>query len=110
MIEKVYIDTNKVRSTADNISYYNNTIQNNYSTVLDAIKKITYNWEGTAADRAQDKYRVIHRCYYEGSAGTRFDVIESYVSFLKDIVAQGYEKTEATNQKISKAYGNINEE
>jgi len=103
-MDRIFANTDEIQKTAQTISNYNNTIQNRYDMVINSVKKVTNNWSGKASDTAQSRYRIIHRCYYEGTENTRYEVINNYVKALNEAVANGYNQTEKLNTKLADAF------
>lgn len=103
-MDKIYANTDAIQEVAQNIASYNNSIQNQYSIVNTAISKIKNNWSGQAFEIAEKKYRIFHRCYYEGTENTRYSVIDDFVKILNLSIADGYEQTEKLNTKLADAF------
>lgn len=96
----IQVNTASVLATADQIDTINKKIREGLSEVDMAIRSLQQDWEGEASYSCTNKYEYIKRDFSD----TRFSVINSVVSFMRNQVGEGYEATEHSVSSAASAF------
>lgn len=96
----IQIDTGAVSEAAKQIGNLNQKMHDNLSEVNQAVSLLRQNWSGSAATKWLKKYDTIKN----DLSNTRFLVVDGLVSFMKNQVGEGYEKTETAVSKAAAAF------
>ena len=97
MADVIKVDTAKVTAAADRMANYNRKMRDEFSSVESAMKSLDAVWESSAASSVMSAFNTIKNTYKEA----RYDVVDRYVTFLKQQVDPSYTKTENTNKSLS---------
>ena len=98
----IQVDTNLVRSSVTSLDGINNNLESAFDSVIKSVNKLNSSWEGSASSKAISKFNKI-KSDFCGASG-RKAIMQSYIKFLSDAVATGYEATEDTNIKLSELF------
>ena len=93
----VKINTDLVSATATKISGLNNEMRAGFNDVQNAIKKLDSAWDGAAATSAMNKFNAIKNAYCDA----RYNVVNNYVTFLRQQIDAGYVQTEQVNTSLA---------
>lgn len=93
----VKISTDLVATAANKISSLNNEMRNGFPEVQSAINKLNGAWDGAAATAAMNKFNAIKNAYCDA----RYDVVNNYVTFLRQQIDAGYTQTENVNTSLA---------
>lgn len=96
---EIKIDTQLIADAANEINTINNSLETDFATVSRSITRLDTSWDGTAATKAMSTFYSI-KSEMTGSYG-RKAILNTYIEFLKNIVAYNYESTENTNIKLA---------
>lgn len=100
MSTRMTLNTDQVLTIASQIESDNQQLQqllNDSKTTLDSLSA---NWTGTAAEQTRASYDTFAgKCFQ-----TYFDVLEQYVKFLRNNVAEQYTQTENINTRLADAF------
>ena len=100
MSTRMTLKTDQVLAIASQIESDNQQLQqllNDSKTTLDSLSA---NWTGIAAEQTRASYDTFAgKCFQ-----TYFDVLEQYVKFLRNNVAEQYTQTENTNTRLADAF------
>lgn len=96
----VKIDTNCVSAVADQIADINKKMEDDFSSVSEAIGELEKSWQGSASIATLEKFGKIKSSY----CTNRYNVINNMVLFMKKQVCGGYEQTEAAVTSAAEAF------
>lgn len=99
-MSRLKVDTNAIRNTAGKIASCNNQMKNEFTTIEAKMQSLQGTWSGSAADKATKSFAKIKNEYNT----TRYEVMDSYVSFLKQQVGVGFDEVEKANKKLADAF------
>lgn len=97
IVEK--IDTDIVRTVANNLKVLNSQMKNGFEDVQASILELGASWQGSAASRAIDSFDKI-----KDLSLARYDVMNSYANFLLLYIGEGYEDTDKKNKSIADTF------
>ena len=84
-------------ATAGRIKSYNQQMRDGFPNVQSAITRLNNSWDGSASEKAMNKFNEIRSNYCEA----RYNVLDNYVNFLYQQVGEGYTQTEDTNVSLA---------
>lgn len=90
------VRTENISAAAEKLYQVNAAIDSRFSDVSDGRGILGSNWNSAAGTAAKD--RLSQLC--KGSEA-RFAVMENYVTYLRRLVAPGYESAETANTNLS---------
>lgn len=93
----IKMDTDAVRSAADNIATLNGDMKDSLIELSKTIGNLRSSWEGKAAETCIGKFNDMNSAYGE----SRHTVINNVVLFLKQQIGEGYEETEKVNVSLA---------
>ena len=97
----ILVDTEKVKGTATKIKKVNSELTSSFnSNVEGKIKRLQNNWEGQAANLIIGHFYSIK----SEMLNAREIELHNYELILRNIIGEGYEKTEITNTKLSSLF------
>ncbi len=94
------VNVESIISTAEALSEINKQIDEEYEALDKKMKELGEFWKGPAAEAAIAKYWEIKSKYFS----PRHDVVENYITFLRQQVGEGYAATEKTNTSLADAF------
>lgn len=97
IVEK--IDTDEVRTVANNVKHYNCQMRDRFDDVEAAISQLEACWHGEAASNAIQSFGEIRPML-----DSRFAVMDSYANYLLSYIGDNYEKTEVIVTSIADMY------
>lgn len=100
----VEVNTKKVISTSNYIEKENKKLNDEFDKVSHSILVLANNWNSPARDIGIDCFNRIKKTYQDSGKSSRYEVIQTYVDSLREIVAADYVKVEDVNTKIADAY------
>lgn len=103
-MDKITIDTDKVRETANLISSNNQKLDNEFKSVENAISYLENGWVSPAKDYCASKFNKIKSTYIGSSSTSRYSAIEGYVKFLKEYIGDIYDEVETSNTSLADAF------
>lgn len=95
-MSKIKVDTDSLRYTANKIKKINLEINDCFFTVQNAVKKLEETWSGTASNNVISAFENVKKL-----ENNRMQIFNNYQELLEKTVAQGFEKTESANIKLS---------
>ena len=104
VVDKIYVETDRVKEVAKSIGKYNKTIQDGFDAVNKSMNNLLNKKKKKKKEKAFARYKVIKKVYQDDQTSSRYQVIDNYRKLLEEVVAPDYEKTETTNVKIAEAY------
>ena len=100
MSDSIKVNTANVAAAANKIANYNTAIRNDFSAVEKAIKSLGTAWESVASHNAISSFHSIKDAYHDA----RYNVVNNYVTFLRQQVDEGYTQTETVNKSLADAF------
>ena len=100
MANRIEVDVNAVRSTAEKITTINKTIRSDFEEAEQAIRSLSAAWNSQAGDAVVRHFSSIKNAYYD----RRFQVMADYSKFLQTQVSAGYTETESQNVSLADAF------
>lgn len=94
------INTDSVVTAATNIKTINRQIRDGFSSVQNAVTQLDNAWDGSAATNAIGKFNEIKNKY----PNSRYNVIDSFASFLLQQVGERYVQTEDGIKSLAKEF------
>ena len=99
MSDSIKVNTANVAAAANKIANYNTIIKKEFSSVEAAIKSLDSTWVGVASNNAISSFNGIKSAYCDA----RYDVLDNYVTFLRQQIDAGYTQTEKANKSLADA-------
>lgn len=103
-MEEMRIDTDKIRDIANNISYDNKKLDEEFKNVKVAMSYTFNNWVSPAKDYCDAKFNRICRTYIGDASTSRYNAIQSYVKYLKEYIGDVYDEVEIENTSLADAF------
>lgn len=100
MAGEIKISVDQVSQIATTLENLNGRLQEQLQTSQETINNLTNIWEGEAASATVEAYNSFATKHFQNY----YDVIDSYVKFLRNNVVQGYTETETTNTTLADAF------
>ncbi len=100
MAGTIKISTDQVEAIATNIETLNNKLNDTLESSLASVKGLSSTWTGDAATATLAAYDSFASNYFQNY----YDIIKSYVTFLRQNVSADYQTTETTNTSLSDAF------
>lgn len=100
MAGQIRIDTDQVRTIAQTIETLNGQLKDELENAKSTITNLSTTWEGEAANATITGFTEFSTKYFK----SYYDIIDNYVKFLRNTVAQGYDTTETSNTNLSEAF------
>ena len=94
------LDTEQVLSIASQIENDNNQLKELLENTKGTIDSLSSTWTGKAADETRASYEQFANKFFQ----QYYDVLDQYVKFLRNNVAEQYEKTETVNTQLADAF------
>lgn len=94
------ISTDQVTQIADSIDAENKKLSDELKACKAAIDSLENIWEGEAAQATISSFTEFSNKFFQNYE----DVIDQYVKFLRNNVAQGYFETETQNISLADAF------
>ncbi|WP_462410820.1 WXG100 family type VII secretion target [Neobacillus sp. Marseille-QA0830] len=92
MAGTIKVNTAQVAEIAQTLEGINNKLMDELTRSKETINNLKSTWEGEGADATVAAYEEFSQKYFQ----TYYDIITSYVDFLRRNVDQGYFETETT--------------
>ena len=93
----IYINPQKVYDIALRIQKGNKELLDNYSSVSNSVDKLSQVWESPTASKSLPVIEDLRSKYVH----RRYETIDAYVSYLKNLVGTGYSETEHDNVSLA---------
>lgn len=100
MAGTIKISTDQVEAIATSIENGNKKLKTTLEESQAAIKSLTSTWQGEASQATIGAYESFAANYFQNY----YDIIDSYVKFLRTSVAAGYVETETSNTSLADAF------
>lgn len=100
MAGQIRVSTAQVAEIATTIEGLNKRLQEKLEESQAMIKNLANTWEGEAATATIEAYDSFAAKYFQNY----YNIIDSYVKFLRTNVEQGYFETETANTTIADAF------
>lgn len=100
-MSEININTEAVEQAAILLTENNNTMQNQFGEVNQAMEKLAKNWNGSASDVSLSEFREIRKIYYEDSTTSRYSVMKNHINYLTDFITPEFKKTESVNTRLA---------
>ena len=100
-MSEININTEAVEQAAIILTENNNTIQNRFGEVNQAMEKLANNWNGNASNTSLSAFRKIRSKYYEDSTTSRYSVMKNHINYLSEFITPEYKKTESINKRLA---------
>lgn len=100
MAGQIKVNTAQVAEIANTISGLNDRLKEKLQESQATIKSLSSTWQGEAADATIQAFDGFAVKYFDNY----YDVIDSYVKFLRTNVENGYFETETANTNIADAF------
>lgn len=97
MSTRTKIDSEQVIAIANQIESDNVTLQDLLKQSKATLDGLSSSWTGSAADQSRAAYDAFAGKYFQ----KYYDVLEQYVTYLRQNVSAGYDKTEVANTKLA---------
>ena len=97
MATRTVMNTEQVLAIASQIESDNQELQNLLSQSKTTLDSLASSWTGTAAEQTRASYDSFAGKFFQ----TYFDVLEQYVKFLRNNVAEQYTQVETHNIKLA---------
>lgn len=99
MSEKMQVNTGQVNEIASKIESLNKRMLSLLEDSRRQMNQLTNTWAGEAAEATINGYNQFSKRYFQ----KYHDILASYVLFLRNNVAQGYEEIETENKNLSES-------
>lgn len=100
MAGQIKVNTDQVNSIANNIDNLNNRLLDELKQCQSTIKSLASTWDGEASNETINSFDNFANKYFQNY----HDIIDQYVRFLREGVAQGYFETETANKSLADAF------
>jgi WXG100 family type VII secretion target len=100
MAGSIRVDTAQVVQIANTIDTLNKQLREQLETSKQTIVNLGNSWEGEASQATIESYNAFAGQYFESYE----QILNQYVTFLKNNVALGYEETETANTNLADAF------
>ena len=100
MAGQIRVNTDQVAQIASSIEGLNKKLDEELKNSQTAIKALASTWEGEASQATISAYDSFAAKYFQNY----YDIIDSYVKFLRTNVETGYFDTETTNNTLADAF------
>lgn len=97
---QITLDTEQVMSIASQIENDNNQLKELLENTKGTIDSLSSTWTGKAAEETRSSYEQFAGKFFQ----QYYDILDQYVKFLRNNVADQYEKTEAVNTQLADAF------
>ena len=100
MATQITIDSEQVLGIASQIENDNQQLQQLLNDSKATVDSLSSYWTGKAADETRSSYESFASKFFQ----TYYDVLNQYVTFLRNNVAAQYEQTEQVNTQLADAF------
>ena len=100
MASQMTIDTAQVLAIASQINGDNQRLRELLDESKATMNSLSGSWTGPAAEASRSAYESFSNKYFQ----TYFDLLDQYVKFLRNNVAQQYEETEQGNVRLADVF------
>ncbi|OCA87675.1 hypothetical protein A8F94_07415 [Bacillus sp. FJAT-27225] len=100
MAGHIKVNTAQVADIANTIERLNTQLADELKTSQSTVKNLTNTWEGEAAQATVSSYDQFAAKFFQ----QYYDILDSYVKFLRMNVDQGYFETETANTNLADAF------
>ena len=100
MAGQIKVNTAQVAEIATTIASLNDRLKEKLQESQATVQNLSSTWQGEAADATIDAVNGFAAKYFDNY----FDIIDSYVKFLRTNVENGYFETESANTNIADAF------
>lgn len=100
MATRITLDSEQVLAIATQIENDNIQLQELLNESKSKLDSLTSIWTGQAADETRTSYEAFASKYFQ----TYYDVLDQYVKFLRNNVADQYGQAEQLNIKLADAF------
>ena len=98
-MSRLFINTGNVEASANRLKTMNVRIRDRFADVDAAIRQLAESWDGPASEKAVRKYNSMKADF----KNARYEVFDSFVTFMLNQAGAGYEQTEEANKKTASA-------
>lgn len=96
----IKVNTDLVGQIANEVEKANNDLKELLTTSQQTMNNLSNTWEGEASRATLESYDSFAKKYFDNY----YDIIDSYVKFLRSNVEQGYTETETSNTGLADAF------
>ena len=100
MAGEIKISVDQVSQIATTLENLNKRLKEQLENSHEIITNLTNIWEGEAATATVEAYTSFANKHFQNY----YDVIDSYVKFLRSNVVEGYTETETANTTLADAF------
>lgn len=100
MSGQIRVNTSIVVQAASRIGSINNTIRNDFTSVVTEMNSLGTHWRGQASERAMAQFNSIRGAF----VNNRHTVMDNYCRFLHQQVGAGYDDTESSNVRLAEKF------
>lgn len=100
MAGQITVSTDQVAEIANSIESLNNRLKEKLEESNATIKNLARSWEGEASGATIAAYDNFAAKYFQNY----YDILDSYVKFLRTNVEQGYFETETANTNLAEGF------
>lgn len=100
MAGQIRVNTDQVAQIASSIEALNKKLDDELKTSQNTIKALSSTWEGEASQATVSAFDSFAAKYFQNY----YDIIDSYVKFLRTNVEAGYFDTETSNTTLADAF------
>lgn len=100
MAGTIKISTDQVSAIANEIEMLNNKLNDTLTQSKEEIMSLKTVWQGEAADATVNAYNAFANNFFSNY----YEVIKSYVKFLRENVVLDYEQTETVNTSLGDSF------
>lgn len=97
MSTRTVLNTEQVLAIANQIEADNQQLQNLLNQSKTTLDNLGSSWTGTASEQTRASYESFAGKYFQ----SYYDLLEQYVKFLRNNVADQYSQTENLNTKLA---------
>ncbi len=100
MAGTIKISTAQVEGIASSIETQNNKLNDTLQTSRSTMQSLGSIWTGEASSAALNAYNSFAETYFQ----SYYDIVKSYVTFLRQNVVSDYSSTETSNISLAEAF------
>lgn len=97
---QITLDTEQVLAIASQIEADNNQLKDLLNNTKATIDSLSSTWTGQAAEETRTSYEGFANKFFQ----QYYDIIDQYVKFLRNNVAEQYTQVEVANTKLGDAF------
>lgn len=93
----IHVSTDAVKNVASNLATINRTINSDFEDVKSKMNTVFSSWYGRAGTEAYNQFNKLKDSFFDDSSTSRYQAMHSFVKYLDEEIASGYETTENRN-------------